>query len=331
MAKDTHLDMILVTGATGFLGRYIIDELLLNGHDIRILVRNASKRKLPWAGLVEIVEGDILDVLALEKAFEGVDYVIHVAAMVSFWKRKREDMLKINIDGTANIVNACLEHNVKRLVHISSIAAVGKEEDGSLVRESNKWTVGKFTSNYALSKYKSEREVVRGVAEGLSAVMLNPGLIIGPGNWSQGTPKMYKIMSQGLSFYNSGTFGIVAGVDVAKAAVMMMEEEVDNGDRFILVAENISQKDYFSKIADELGVKRPKFKLPPWLTLFVGFISEGLSNLRGKEPLISRESMRSSVAQFRYDGSKILSYDFEYSSIEDIVKETAKAFIDQNS
>ena len=123
--------MILITGATGFLGQHLVDEFLASGYEVRVLVRNAAERNLPWGKLVEVIDGDILDVLSLGKAVNGVDAVVHSAAMVSFWPKKREELMKVNVEGTANVVNACLDEGVPQLVHVSSIAAIGNSTDNT--------------------------------------------------------------------------------------------------------------------------------------------------------------------------------------------------------
>ncbi|MEO1451737.1 MAG: NAD-dependent epimerase/dehydratase family protein, partial [Bacteroidota bacterium] len=167
--------MILLTGATGFLGQYMIDALLASGYEVRVLVRDAEQRTLPsWSKLVEVVSGDILDTLVVRKALEGVETVIHGAAMVSFAKRDRDKLMQINVEGTANLIDACLEVGQPRFIQVSSIATIGRTQDDSLADEETPWLQSQAQSDYALSKYKAEREVYRGIAEGLTAVMVNP-------------------------------------------------------------------------------------------------------------------------------------------------------------
>jgi len=321
--------MVLVTGATGFLGHYIVDELLANGYKVRLLVRNASSRKLPWGDLVEVIEGDLLDPLAVLAAIEGVDYVVHSAAVVSFWKRQRQHMHKVNVGGTANVVDACLEVGGKKLVHISSIAAIGRNVNKELITEQSKWKPMSINSQYAVSKRKAELEVYRGIAEGLEATIVNPGVIMGKGKWDSGTPKLFGIVDKGLKYYNAGINGFVGAKDVASAVRLVMEEDNVIGKRFILVERNLSQKDLFGMIAEGLGKPKPSRQIPPRLALLAGYLSEVWANIRGKEPLITRETMRTSIHQFFYDGSKIQQLGLQYSPIDSIIAETAKAYLAQ--
>ena len=320
--------MILITGATGFLGKYLVDEFLSSGYDVRVLVRNSENRKLPWGKLVEVVDGDILDIVSLEKAVEGVDAVIHAAAMVSFWRKQRPELMRVNVEGTKNVVNACLEANIPQLVHISSIASMGNTSNGEIINEETPWLPSHAKSGYALSKRKAEMEIHRGISEGLaSAVMLNPALILGAGNWTQGTPKMFSVVDNGLSFYNPGATGIVAASDVAIAARLVMEKEVPNGERYILSGENMTYQELFTIMAKYLGKKPPSRMLPAWLTLNAGKVSEMLAKITKNEPIITLESMRSSMNARKFDGTKIQELGLEYKSIDKLLQETAEVFL----
>ncbi|MEZ4826548.1 MAG: NAD-dependent epimerase/dehydratase family protein [Bacteroidia bacterium] len=320
--------MILLTGATGFLGKYIADELLSAGHELRVLVRNPDSRQLPWGNLVEVAEGDVLDILSLEKAVEGVDYVIHAAAIVSFWRKQREEVMKINVEGTANVVNLCKDAGVQKLVHISSIGALGRTNDGSPITEQTVWKPEHAKSGYALSKYRAEMEIYRGISEGLNAAMINPGVIIGAGDWTQGPPKMFSVVNKGLRFYPHGGTGIVSAEDVARAARLVMEKDVPEGERYILVGENITFRELFSKIALHLGKTPPKWGIPNWLSLNVGRVSEVISRISGRPPIVSLESMRSSTNSRIFDGTKIEKLGFSYTPIEEVIAGVAKQFLE---
>lgn len=321
--------MILVTGATGFLGRFIVDELLTAGHEVRVLVRDAENRSLPWKSMVEVVDGDILDRVALEKALEGVSEVIHAAAVVSFWKKRRAELLEVNVKGTANLIDACIDAEIEKFVQVSSTAAVGRTGTKELITERTKWNNGKGVSWYSRSKYKAELEVNRGIAEGLHAVIVNPALIIGPSdNWEVGSPKIFSIVSKGLRFFNRGVNGVVGAADVARATRMVMEaDDLVAGERFLLVAENWSQKDIVNTIAAEFGNKPAKWQLPPMITILAGHVSEWISAITGKEPVITLASMRNSTRQNFFDGSKITRLGFEYEPIKEVLTRTAQAFL----
>ncbi len=317
--------MILLTGGTGFLGQFIVKELLSRGEKVRLLVRNPAKVK-PQAG-VELVEGDVLDTASLEVAFEGVDRVIHGAAVVSFWPRRRDEMTRINVEGTANIVNFALDANVKKLVHISSIAALGRVANAPKIDENSKWIKSSLNSAYGRSKYLAEQEVHRGVEEGLRAAICNPGIIVGPGHWDQGSPKLFGSVAKGLKFYNPGKTGFVSVQDVARAAVDLLESEISNGDRFVLVGENMLYKDFFGLVAKSLGVKPPSIVPPAFVANFAGRLNEWVGNLRNREPIITRETTRSSRHHFNYDGSKITrTIGFQYTSMADCIAKTGEQY-----
>ena len=324
--------MILITGATGFLGRFIVNELLEKGHELRLLVRNAKDRSLPWGSLVEVADGDIMDVNALEKAMQGVEYVVHAAAVVSFARKRRADMKAVNVGGTANVVNAALNAGVKKLVHISSVATTGRAGNGEEVDEETPWQEGAYHNFYGRCKREAEMEVYRGIAEGLPAVMLNPALIIGAGDWSAGTPKIFTTLYKGLSFYNEGVTGYIWAADVARAVSLVMESDLEKGERFILSAENLDQKTFFTEATLGMGLKPPHRRLPRWLGAIIGFVSEAWAFMIGSEPLITREIMRSANNKTYYRADKIERLGLVYTPMKKVIRETAEAFLaDQKS
>jgi len=319
--------MILLTGATGFLGRHIVDELLAEGYDLRLLIRDPQHRKLPWKAMVEIVEGNVLDIESIDRAMAGIETVIHAAAEVSYWKRRHTPMYQVNVQGTANLVNACLEHHTKKLIHLSSIASLGKKKGDDLINEETLWTKDKSHSYYALTKHKAEREVYRGIAEGLEAVIINPGVVIGPAHdWHKNTGKIFSIVDKGLKFANKGVSGFVGVKDVARMVSILLREEVINGSKYILVSENMSQKELLTRIADALDKPAPKYILPAWLTLLVGYLSQFWANLSGKEPIITPETMRSAISRSFYDGSKATQLGLTYTPMKEVIDHTAQAY-----
>ncbi len=319
--------MILITGGTGFIGHYIVNELLEAGHELRLLVRNPEGRKFPWQSMVEIVEGDVLDLYSLERAMEGVDYVIHAAAMVSFSKPQRRQMKEINVGGTANVVNVALEKGIKKLVHLSSSSATGRAGKGEWVDEESKWQDKEKHHNYGRSKRAAEMEVYRGLAEGLPAVILNPVMVLGPGDWTENTSRIFATLYKGLPFYNRGVSGYVAARDVARALRLALESDFEKGERFILSAANLSQKEFFGKVAKSLGKKPPGILFPPFLLQPLGWASEMLAYLRGRTALITRETLRSSHQQTFYHGEKAHQLGLSYTPIDEVIEETGKAFL----
>ncbi|MEM8901357.1 MAG: NAD-dependent epimerase/dehydratase family protein [Bacteroidota bacterium] len=322
--------MILVTGASGFLGSSMVESLLEDGHDIRVIIRNPAAHTYSWLKIVDVIQGDINDIKILEKAVTGVDYVIHCAATVTFWKKRRKELMATNVKGTANLVDVCLEEGVEKLVHISSIAALGKTNDDGIVDEQSKWVKHKTTSGYAESKYRAELEVQRGVAEGLSAAIVNPGVILGPGaNWDKGTPGIIKKVDEGLPFYVESISGLVGLKDVVKATKLVLNSSLSGGERFILVAENWPQKRLLDTLAGLLDKPKPTIKVPPLFLRIGGRMFELWGNLTNKEPFISLESARSASGGYEYDGSAIEELDFSYTAVDQVLSQTVSAYLKQ--
>jgi Nucleoside-diphosphate-sugar epimerases len=299
---------VFVTGGTGFLGAYIIKELVEKGYAVRAIRRSNT---LPFfipqhiLNKVEWVSGDILDVVSLAEGMEGMDAVIHAAAKVSFQSKEKKELLKINIEGTANVVNIALEKNIRRFVHISSVAAIGRTASGETITEDKKWTAGKMHTMYAISKYHGEMEVWRGAAEGLNVVVLNPSTVLGYGDWNTSSCAIFKNVYKEFPWYTRGINGFVGVEDVARATVMLMESEL-NGERFIINSENWSFQQLLNTIADGFGKKRPSREA----TRFMGSIAWRMEKLKaafsGKKPLLTRESARVAHSITYFDNNKIL-------------------------
>ena len=269
---------VLVTGGTGFIGAYIIQELITKGYSVKALHRRnnfpfyISKETL---SKVEWIQGDILDVVTLENAMENVDAIIHSAAIVSFDKKLREQMYRINVEGTANVVNLALEKNIKRLIHISSVAAIGRTAKGQTVDEEKKWVTSSLNTHYAISKQKSEMEVWRAMAEGLSAVIVNPSTVLGFGNWNSSSTAIFKNIYNGFSWYSEGENGFVDVKDVAEVAVALIDTEI-TGQRFILNGDNWPFRKLFNSIADQFKKPQPHRLATP----FLGEIAWRLEHLK---------------------------------------------------
>ncbi|MDX1906980.1 MAG: NAD(P)H-binding protein [Bacteroidia bacterium] len=317
---------ILLTGATGFLGRYLVDELVAAGHEVRVLVRHAAQRDLPWRDLVTVVDGDVQDLLSVEQALEGAEAVIHAAGLVSFRRRDKAALLASHVQGTANIVNLCLEMGISRLVHVSTIGALGRPEDKALITEATPWQNRRHLSGYAIAKHKAELEVQRGVAEGLSAVCVNPGIILGAGDWTQGTPQLFRLVDQGLSFYPAGSSGYVGAADVARACHLLLEAPVNPGSRFILVGENLTQREFLTRVAHALHRRPPALPLPAPLALAAGWLAEAWADLTGSDAQMSVASMRSASDPVRFDGTAICRLGFQYTPLDTLIADIAHAY-----
>ena len=320
---------ILVTGGTGFLGSYLLRYLIHKGY------RNitAIKRKTSSMALVEEVkdqiiwvEGDILDISFLQDVMEGAVQVYHCAALVSFDPKEAARMMQVNIEGTANVVNIALFHNIEKLVHISSIAALGMSKPRETQDEQTSWKEDKQTSNYAKSKYYSEMEVWRGIAEGLNAAILNPSIILGSGFWDRGTGKLINLYGTGFPFYSEGISGVVDVRDVARIAIELMNSTIHE-ERFIVNGENIAYQKLFTQITSIANVKKPSIKLN-LLMKGIGWRLEWLkATLTGTTPTITKESLRSADSQTYYNNQKSIdTFDFKYTPIEETLKETIAQF-----
>lgn len=322
---------ILITGGTGFLGSYIIKQLVEKNYAVRAIRRG---NKLPtWISKeitdkVEWVEGDILDVVALQDAMESVDTVIHSAAIVSFLRKDREQMYQVNVEGTANVVNMALEKNVSRLVHISSVAALGRTAGGGHVNEEKKWEESKVNTHYAKSKFKAELQVWRGVSEGLDAVILNPSTILGFGDWHSSSCAIFKQVYEGFNWYTPGINGFVDVEDVAKAVIHCMESDISE-QRFIINGDTWPFKKLQDTIADNFKKKRPGRKTTPFLLAIAWRLEKVKSLLTGKKPLLTKESARVAQSQTFFENDKILKAlpGFSFTPLEETIENACKKYL----
>jgi dihydroflavonol-4-reductase len=331
--------MILVTGGTGLAGAHLLVELLKSGTLVRALVRNkASIEKLEktfgWYGLgestldknIEWAQGDILDYASLEAAMKGVQKIYHCAGKVSFDKKDSSLLLRTNQDGTANVVNAALNEGVRKICHISSVSALGKTRQGETITEDHYWKTSRQNSIYAISKYAAEREVWRGHEEGLEAVILNPSIIIGPGDWHNGSARLFSTIWKGVPAYTDGIGGYVDARDVAKIMVQLMESEI-SGERYIVSSENCSFEFIIRTIAKALNKKPPFLKLYPWMGE-MGWRAEHVLRIFGRQPTLTKEIARSAFHQFYYDNSKIVkALDYDFIPVTEAIEHTARIFL----
>jgi nucleoside-diphosphate-sugar epimerase len=325
--------MILLTGATGMLGSHIAYELTSKGEKIRALKRKGSsisttEKIFSWyskeaknlLSKIEWVDGDLLDIGSLEDAVEGITEVYHAAAVVTFDLKQKEKMLQTNIEGTANLVNICLDAGIKKFCHISSIAALGFTTEGAMIDENVWWKNDPSNSWYAISKYGAEREAWRAVEEGMDVIILNPSFIIGPGDISRTSTEVFGAMKKGNRWYTLGENGYVDARDVARAAVLLMESEIKNK-RFILSAVNLTYRDFFDKLLISFG--KPKTKtMAGKLGLSIGWRAEKLlCALTGKNPRVTKETALTALQVNRYDGSLVTrSIDFSYRDFDESVR-----------
>lgn len=298
-------EMILVTGASGFLGAELIHQLTAQGIKLKALKRKQSVIPdiIKDNKLIEWVIADINDLSDLEDAFEDVDQVYHCAALVSFNPKDKAKLLKINIEGTSNIVNLCQELNV-RLLHVSSVAALGNAKKGALITEKDFWEYDVKAHTYAISKYEGEMEVWRGISEGLDAVIVNPSVIIGKDAGFEGSGAIFKLVKDGLSYYTRGATGIVDVTDVAKCMIALMNSN-ETAERFTISSENYHYKQFFGEIAAGYGVKAPSKEAKPWMLSIAWRVAKLGSLFTGKPASLTSDAARSSLNESLYSNEKI--------------------------
>ena len=318
--------MILVTGGAGLLGKELITQLLDQGMRVRAIY---NRSPLPdfHNDTLEQMQCDILDVTGLEEAMKGIEKLYHCAAIVNFNPGKRAEMFKINIEGTANVVNAALDAGVKKMVHVSSVAALGRIREKEPINETMNWSEETSNSRYGQSKYLAELEVWRGIGEGLDAVMVNPVLILGPGDWNSSSSRVFKSVYEEFPWYSDGTTGFVDVRDVAKAMIQLMESDI-SAERFIISAEDRSFGDVFNLIAKAFGKRPPHKKVTPLLAKIVWRLEAIKSRFTGKEPLVTKETARTALTKAHFDNSKLKKFlpGFSYHSIEDTITDTCAVF-----
>ncbi len=331
--------MILVTGGTGLLGSNLLLELTRNHEKISAIFREESKIELvkklflklePTEGKelfekITWIKCDVLDIVTLNEITKETKTLYHCAALVSFRRRDFPLMMKINGQGTANIVNACLENKIEKLCYVSSTAAVGKEflEGKDYVVETNKWTQSPKTSAYAISKYTAEKEVWRGIEEGLNAVIINPSVIFGPGNWNESSLTIFRTLSGGLKFYTKGANAFVDVRDVVNSMINLTESSI-SAQRFLCTGTNITFKDLFTLIAKELNTKAPYIYANSFLCEIAWRLSSLIAVFKGKATL-TKESVQSSQGITIYDSSKLLKeLNFEFKNLKETIKYTIK-------
>jgi len=332
--------MIFVTGGTGLVGAHLLYELTSAGKKVKVLKREKSNiqqvlktfsyySEFPnkLFNLVEWIDGDILDYFTLEKVLEGVTEIYHCAAVVSFNPNDRKNMIASNVEGTSNLVNAALENGVKKICHVSSVAALGRLDNQQLITEETNWVPSKKISGYSESKFFSETEIWRGIQEGLDAVIVNPSIILGPANWETGSSKIFKTIWDGMKFYTNGITGYVDVKDVAKAMVLLMDDshfDMFKNQRYLLNAENLSYSNVFNQIADTLEKPRPKTLATRFMLELGWRVAKIAGFVTQKPPLITREIANSSKSVNNFDGSKITrQLKFSYLPISESIRQTA--------
>jgi nucleoside-diphosphate-sugar epimerase len=330
--------MELVTGGTGIVGAHVLLELAASGRSVRALQRPGSDSTIvtrifehyrqdarELLERIHWVPGDILDVASLSDAMEGVTQVYHAAAMVSFDPRDGRHMHKVNVEGTANVVNAALNAGTRRLCHVSSVATIGQGRAGEARHEGTPWQADRHTSAYALSKYEAEMEVLRGLAEGLDAVMVNPCVVLGPGLPGRSSMTLVERLAKGTRFHPPGSNAVVDARDVAIAMVKLMQQG-GNGERYILAGENLGYKELFTLLAKAFGRAEPSFPLPAWALQLAWCAERIRTSLLGGRAFVTRNTVHTALSHRSYDASKAKRAGISFRTAEEAVANVA-AFV----
>ena len=331
--------MILVTGGTGIVGAHLLLKCVKQNtkvvatyrreeslKKIETLFENLSLNHPEDFKTIQWIKAPLNDLTLLNNAFKNIDCVYHCAAKVTLADSRTEKLMKSNVEGTANIVNASIKHKIKKLVYVSSIAAIGAEKNIITVDEDSSWNTVQNHTAYAYSKYGAELEVWRGSQEGLNVVIVNPGVILAGELWERSTATLFRDIANGMRFYPTGSIPIVAVEDLVNALMKLMESDILN-ERFILVAKNISQKELLSKIAGSINIKPPNIPLKKWF-LYSAFMFEKVLKIMGiRKNFLSIALIETLTSNQKYDGSKVCrAINFNYSDIDETIKRIGTSF-----
>lgn len=332
--------MILITGGTGLVGSHLLYYLLKEKKEVRALKRGTSdianvKRTFGYytddpdylLSGIEWVDADITDQLEINNAIRGMEFVYHLAAQVSFTPADRHTVLRNNVEGTANIVNACLEHNIRKLCFVSSTAALGNTIPGGTITEEMLWTGPANHSSYSISKYRSEMLVWRGINEGLNAVIVNPSVIIGPGNWERNSGQFFQQVWKGLKYYRDGITGFVDVHDVVKAMVYLMDGQFC-GERYVITSENLSYKEMLEIVAGALGKVSPSRVPTPFMILIACCLDWMRVKFTRDKRIITREIASAANEKNYFSNERIIqATGMKFTPIYDSIQKTAKLFL----
>jgi dihydroflavonol-4-reductase len=334
--------MILLTGGTGIVGSHLLYKLTSSNEKVRAIYRSEQKlqnvrnvfscytedyKKLFDA--IEWVKADILDIPSLAEAFKGITYVYHCAALVSFEPNKHLSLRKVNIEGTANVVNFCISNNIKKLCYVSSIATLGKTLNNQPITEKTLWNPDTDHNPYAITKYGAEMEVWRATQEGLDAVIVNPGVIIGAGIWNEGSGSLFKKAYDGFKYYPSGSIALVPVEDVVSIMVRLLKSDIKN-ERFVLVGEQWSYKNFLQALAKSVNQTPPKTLAPAWLLGILWRLDWLKYSFTGKPRKLTKQLSASLSSETHYSNEKIKSVlDFEFQPIDKTIARVGNLYLKQ--
>ncbi|NNF19513.1 MAG: NAD-dependent epimerase/dehydratase family protein [Flavobacteriaceae bacterium] len=333
--------MIFVTGGTGLVGAHLLFHLLNKGMVVRALYRDEAsleqvyrtweyyghssqelQQKLHW------IKGDLLDIPSLENALQGIETVYHCAALVSFDPDDYRALRRANITGTANLVNVCLASGVKEMCYVSSIATIGRPVNNEVATEEDE-LLTPVNNVYALTKHGAEMEVWRGSQEGMAVVIVNPGLIIGPGSWERSSGRLFDIAAKGRSFYPPGGTGVIGVNDVVKIMMGLMQQNERN-QRYILVNQNMTYKELLKLLSSALGVAPPTKKIPLWALEIAWRLDWFRARLTGAKRRLTRDRVASLRSQVIFNTSKVKQrLNYTYEPIASSIQFSAKQYLQE--
>jgi dihydroflavonol-4-reductase len=319
---------ILVTGGSGLVGSFLIAHLIQLGHPVRALFRGQIPN-IPFSDQVEWVEGDILDTSLVRQAVQGQQFVFHAAGLVSYSPYDEDLLQRVNVEGVANMVNACLAEGPLKFCHVSSIAAIGRPKGVFLLDEEARWDSGGDHSVYGRSKYFGELEVWRGIAEGLDAIIVNPSLVLGPADWNRSSTQLFKYVYDQHTFYTRSLLNVVDVRDVVELMVHLMFSP-NTGERFILNQGSYKMEEFFGLIANNFQKKPPSVVAPPWLMELVWRMEMLRSFFTRKKPLITKETVRLAKKEYQFNSLKVQhAMNFSFRPLAETIRWTAEGLLEE--
>ncbi len=325
--------MIAVTGANGLLGNFIASKFISEGEQVVGIKRKKSTISLleHLQGKIQWREADLLDSINLTESFKGIHTVIHSAALVSFNPRKAKEIFDTNVIGTKNVVDACLATGVKKLIHISSVAALGRERGVQLINEETTWADSQLNSDYAISKYQAELEVFRGHEEGLPVSLVNPSVILAPADWHRSSSQIFKYIWNESPFYTEGILNYVDVRDVANIIHLLYKGEF-NGERFIVNANHVSFKTIFNEIAKRFKKKPPYIKVSPHLAGLVAGFEAIRCLLTNQEPIITKHTVQMARESYYYENKKAKEkLNIQFRTLDETLDFCCQYFAQENT
>ncbi|MDO6760632.1 NAD-dependent epimerase/dehydratase family protein [Tamlana sp. 2_MG-2023] len=318
--------MILVTGGTGLVGAHLLYRLVSEKNKVRAIYRTEEKQAHTknvfslysehYEALfhsIEWIQADILDIPTMTEVFKDITQVYHCAALVSFDPNKHQLLRQVNIEGTANLVNLSLSNTIEKFCYVSSVATLGSTLNHAPITEETIWNPEDDNNDYAITKYGAEMEVWRGTQEGLDAVIVNPGVILGAGFWDSGSGKLFQKAKKGFKFYPAGTVALVDVQDVVSIMVELVNSSIKN-ERFILVSENLKYETFLRSLAKAVNSEPPKILATKSLLSIAWRLDWIKNKLTGKERQLTKNLSKSldSITDYRNDKIKTaLNYKFK--------------------